>query len=998
MKRYFVLFVISLIAIVASAGWKVDGKTKYYMTFNYDTNGYVCLGANHGQPTYDVYYATNVSRTDDAYWYISGDEETGYVIRNASTMECLQWTDDYDTHRYLALTRKDNGSTTRWKIENHDTYVAIFNMEKSNYIINLRVGNSHKWHVGCYDKPGYNNNEQINIYDQYGNRLEWEDDNDEGNQEPEDDSVVKTTTIVDGMFAENTVWYRMSVRGDKQLYTSGTSVLCNTTERRNDGSFYWCFTRNLEGYYEIYNLATGISQCMSVPDYYSGAYVTMDASNAICAFDLSTNASGGYNIQVPGTDACANDFESKGTLRLWTDYRSPSDGGSCIQFEEVGDVDLPTTGGDDDDEKEQETLVEHSEDYLYLLHSGNRLTVIPQDFLTEGYDFSEGRFHAVLTGGKEISFTDVQSVSADCPLELPAFASYKFNNKFNYQLFTDVIADDPTAEQINLEVVGIGKWLTPSFQLPEGDDNVFVWVGNQLQDSKHTRQRFDKPITYTIGRRQWRQLELSKKTDGTTSVVYMPFGRHTTVYVDWLTDRSYNTYTVPEMYINTLDGTSITSKDYYWDATIEIRGGGVFPDMPETQMQIKGRGNTSWASYGSKNPYRIKFPTKQKPLGMTKGKSWILLANKQSGSMTTNAIGHKVASLMGAEVPCHIVPVELYINGMYQGSYNFCEKIGLSNNSIDLDDDTNAAIVELDTYSDERIDRSNVYGICSKVNDPDVDEADYVGPLTFESVISDYNRMVSNVRYNRDGYLSYVDKSALVGYLATTELCAHSELQHPKSVFLYSVNVSDDLDPTGADPTPWKFGPLWDCDWAFGYEQAKSYFIAEAEDDFFKNMIGSGSPRTFWNDLRNAAYGSDVDKAYFKRWHKFIEEGGLDELLDFCDDYYEFAQQSLSHNNAGIYANDYNDYATVTQNSKNWLRTRAYHIYSCINAYELESKYQAGDVNGDGRISLADLAQLIDILLQRQFDIYGTADANADGTVDQQDIEYLLQNHLNTAK
>ena len=162
---------------------------------------------------------------------------------------------------------------------------------------------------------------------------------------------------------------------------------------------------------------------------------------------------------------------------------------------------------------------------------------------------------------------------------------------------------------------------------------------------------------------------------------------------------------VPSIYINTEDGQIITSKKEYKNATIRIDGAGVYEDMAETAVQIRGRGNSSWttptSSSNPKNPYRLKFDKKQKPLGMTKGKSWVLLANKQTGSMLTNAIGYRVAGMMGVVAANHVVPVDLYLNGEYRGSYNFTEKTGFSNNSVDIADETNATFLELDSYYDE---------------------------------------------------------------------------------------------------------------------------------------------------------------------------------------------------------------------------------------------------------------------------------------------------------
>lgn len=576
-------------------------------------------------------------------------------------------------------------------------------------------------------------------------------------------------------------------------------------------------------------------------------------------------------------------------------------------------------------------IMAHSNEYLYVQQADKALVALPKDFIKEqGLDGKV--FKATLITNEAIEMANVESVTDTVPVVLPTFTSYKFNNKFNDQVFTDAEAENPMDTLINLSVSGIGKRLTASFQLEDKDAK--VWVGNVEQQSKVTRQRFDRPIDYTIGHEAWKELQIKTMSDGSQETSYIPFGHHTRVIVDWLTDHPTTDYGVPVIRINTDNGTSVTSKDYYWDATMEINGAGVFPDMPATAMQIKGRGNSSWGGSGSKNPYRLKFNEKVKPFGMPKSKSWILLANKQNASMTSNVIGQKIANLMGSAGACHIIPVELYINGQYQGSYNFCEKVGFSNSSIDLDDETYCAMIELDTYGDagETNFYSNAYGISSKVHDPDVEEPDYDGVLDVHQIIDDFDHMTELVKARDGSYVHNVDVKALASYLATCELMCNSEFQHPKSVFLYSENVTDGVDENGNDPTPWVFGPLWDCDWGFGYEQSGTYFQVNAEGNFFSDLIGHGSPKQFWNDLR---YGSEeVDREYYYLWKKFMEDGGIQELIEYCDDYYAFAQHSLHHDRDNVtYNRDYNDYGEVTDRSKSWLKTRARYIYSTLNEY-----------------------------------------------------------------
>ena len=272
------------------------------------------------------------------------------------------------------------------------------------------------------------------------------------------------------------------------------------------------------------------------------------------------------------------------------------------------------------------------------------------------------------------SSEEIQSIGKRLPKSLPSFASYKFNNKYNYQVISDATGVINNNE-INVEVAGIGKWLTASFTL--SDETARAYVDGVEQKSKTSRLRFDPSRAYTVGYPG--DVILSTLSSGDYG--FMPYGRQYIVTVDYLTDHSTM---VPRIDINTKDSVNITSRKVYVDAEIIIDGAGVFPSMTDS-VQIKGRGNNSWSSDpNSKNPYRLKFAEKVKPLGLTKGKNWVLLANKLKGSMLTNAIGMKAASLMGTEAANHIIPVDLYLNGKYKGSYNFTEKVGFSNNSRSL--------------------------------------------------------------------------------------------------------------------------------------------------------------------------------------------------------------------------------------------------------------------------------------------------------------------------
>jgi len=389
---------------------------------------------------------------------------------------------------------------------------------------------------------------------------------------------------------------------------------------------------------------------------------------------------------------------------------------------------------------------------------------------------------------------------------------------------------------------------------------------------------------------------------------------------------------VPRVDINTNTGEMISSKEYYLDATISIDGGGVYPDMAETPVQIKGRGNSSWDSWEwAKNPYRLKFASKQKPLGMTNGKSWVLLANKQGGSMLSNAVGMKAAGLVGTAAANHIIPVELYINGNYRGNYNFTEKVGVSNNSIDVANEDSTALLELDTYFDETYRfRSAQYNLPVNIQFPDFAEDPTM--ITQQMIETDFNNFMRRLK-NGVEISSLVDIEMLARYLLVTELIANFELHHPKSTYLYKEAI-------GSYNSKFVFGPIWDLDWAYGYELNKQYCTTGATSNYYTAM--SMEARQWVNDLRYVSKA--LDRTYYTVWTNFMENH-LQELLDYCDDYFAYAEPSLQ-NNATQWGDGY-DYATVTSNTKQWLERRANYVYNSLKVYPIDTPVEEDDMHFD---------------------------------------------------
>ena len=540
---------------------------------------------------------------------------------------------------------------------------------------------------------------------------------------------------------------------------------------------------------------------------------------------------------------------------------------------------------------------------LHVTLADGRIEAYPLEYVTS-YTQQNGQLVISTNIGKTFTYdlSQVVSTSEERPTDFPTFESFKFNNKFNDQLFTDAIGE-MVEDTVFVTIAAIGKRLTPSFKV--ADEGVEVYVDGVLQSSKVSRLRFDKDIYYIVTRPG---ITMLLPTEDKGDYTMQPYGRVIRVHVDWLTDRA----DVPRIYINTEDGLPITSKTEYKNAEITIDGRDIFPSMETTAVQIRGRGNSSWG--WAKKPYRLKFAEKVKPLGMTKGKSWVLLSNGQRGSLMSNAIGMKAANLMQAAAANHIVPVDVYLNGEYRGSYNFTEKIGFSNNSVDLVDESAAALLELDSYYDEpegQKFRSQPYGLPINIKEPEFAEG--TTRLTLETIESNFNSFLTALYRNQD-ISRFVDIEQLVRFMMVNEITLNYEFYHPKSTFCYRESFE-------SDTSKYVFGPVWDLDWCFGYERYGNYFVNESTSNYWLDMPAF-EVRDFIRDLRFKY--APIDEMYIRLWEEFMQND-LQELKEYCQDYYDFARNSFDSNRQMW--GDNTNYEQQAVDAANWLEARTEKIY-----------------------------------------------------------------------
>lgn len=95
-----------------------------------------------------------------------------------------------------------------------------------------------------------------------------------------------------------------------------------------------------------------------------------------------------------------------------------------------------------------------------------------------------------------------------------------------------------------------------------------------------------------------------------------------------------------------------------------------------------GRGNNTF-SY-RKKPYQLKLEEKTDFCGMGAGKTWLLLANWIDLSLLRNQIVLDLCQEIGIPSAVECKPIDLYINGNYNGLYLLTEKIQINKARINI--------------------------------------------------------------------------------------------------------------------------------------------------------------------------------------------------------------------------------------------------------------------------------------------------------------------------
>jgi len=462
----------------------------------------------------------------------------------------------------------------------------------------------------------------------------------------------------------------------------------------------------------------------------------------------------------------------------------------------------------------------------------------------------------------------------DEELLLSSFGFEKINNADLASGFSFTFKEDSVLAKIPTLA---NKSYKPSFTSTAKE----VMINNILVKSGQSLIDFSNPVTLSL---------VSSKG----------FKRNLVIKVNWQS-------ILPHIFIQTTNSAPIVSKEDYLTATLNIEGKRNYPDLTTT-TSIKGRGNSTWGY--PKKPYRLKLDSKTSIFGLPKAKNWVLLANYLDPTLMLNSVALKTGQLLGIPYTNNFVPVDLSINGKYLGCYLFTEQVEVSENRVKIED--GGTLLELDSYYDEDYKfKSTNYQLPINIKYPAL--AAQTGIAAIQQEFQVLENLVFANNFPNNNYLDYLDKDILVNFLIVANLTDNEELSHPKSTYLYKPKNGK-----------YSMGPLWDFDWAYGYESTYSHFSSATRPLFNINVSNRPGYKFFTRLLQDPV----IKTLYKQNWTAF-KANKLPILLTFVDDYAKQINESKNKDYA-LWKTGSADFTGDVAKLRQYLVNRAAYIDSYV--------------------------------------------------------------------
>ncbi len=329
----------------------------------------------------------------------------------------------------------------------------------------------------------------------------------------------------------------------------------------------------------------------------------------------------------------------------------------------------------------------------------------------------------------------------------------------------------------------------------------------------------------------------------------------------------YQLTNLPTVVINTAGAKDITSKEVYIQSNVYIVSEDGKNLLSAAETEIKGRGNASWNF--PKKPYKLRFKEKQRPLGApANDRKWTLINNYGDKTLMRNILAFEVSRRVGMAYTPFCTPVDVILNGEYEGCYQFCDQVEVDGKRVPAKE---GYLIEIDAYNyTEQVVFNTSRGTPVTIKYPDADEITSAQRSFIQNYFTRFENAVnaSNYADATNGYRKYLDVDSFLRNFIIGEFCGNTDTYW--SVYMYK---------DGADGVFYT-GPAWDYDLAFEND-GRTYPINTLTDYIYctKGSVASGSVRQMVdrivkNDPASRARLAAIWDAY---------KGGLSNLNDYVD-------------------------------------------------------------------------------------------------------------------
>jgi hypothetical protein len=510
------------------------------------------------------------------------------------------------------------------------------------------------------------------------------------------------------------------------------------------------------------------------------------------------------------------------------------------------------------------------------------------------------------TGG---SFSNQTSNSSgDKTFSYPVTGEENVQARTSTGLLTNIVHLSPLPTSGTLDpITGSGKTVTAHF-LPARNGQATSLQAMTIKTSN----------TDEVTTPGWKTIATSKQnsTGDTTFSVSDPLEvKHTYRAVSGATDTNSVDFAAPlpsvatglsQVYFNSNEGDSVNTRTRYFEGEFSMSGStkNASPQgtpcaaiSTVTKSTMKGRGNYSWSF--DKKSFTLKTDKAKNLCGMGSSKKWALVANHYDKSLLRNTVADNLASKFSnlAWTP-KSVPVDLFVNGSYRGSYILIERIEIQNPKADADPDKVVpARVDIDELKspgqltdptnpnnvvpnitggyilewDFRKGADNNISVGSRgwagLKDPEND-LDEDGNPTGEGVskqqVSYINGYLddadaalfgSNFTSDTSGWKKYINIDSAVDYYLAMEFMKPIDGNMWASVYMYK--------PRGGKL---EFGPMWDFDLSSGSADRAGNAVSPS-GWYLRNPLGISamqSSKTWFNRLNE---DPDFRAAVKARWN-----------------------------------------------------------------------------------------------------------------------------------